>query len=254
MFFVSNLFAWDEEIEKSMLISPDLENGKRIYQICATCHQETGWADGSDLSRKQKPGFFPQISGQHKNVIIKQLLDIRAGNRDNPMMYPFTLDKFLGGGDQGIADVSAYISQLPMSLNNNIGPGDNLELGKKLYKQHCTNCHGEYGEGSNKDFYPKIQGQHYNYLLRQFIWIRDGKRRNANEKMVQQISQFKYSEITAVVDYASRLKPKPQDKKPATSKQKETTESFSQTKKSSTDVQESLTDINKPSTQQENKE
>ncbi len=200
--------AWEEnETEEAMKLTPNLENGKRIYdEVCSTCHNDNGWADGSDIGRQFQPGFFPQIASQHKNVIIKQLHDIRAGNRDNPMMYPFALDKYIGGA-QGMADVSAYISQLKPNPNNNIGNGLDLELGADLYRVHCSKCHGENGEGSNEDFYPKIQGQHYNYLLRQFIWIRDGRRRNANKKMMHQISRFTFREMMAVIDYVSRLKP-----------------------------------------------
>ena len=206
-----SVFAWDDEREQAMELTPDLDNGAKIYQICATCHHDSGWADGSDISRQHKPGFFPQIAGQHNNVIIKQLADIREGNRDNPMMYPFTLDKYIGGV-QGIADVSAYISGLKPNENNNIGNGLYLELGKTLYQKNCKKCHGVNGEGSNAEFYPKIQGQHYNYLLRQFIWIRDNRRRNANKKMVEQIRSFSYQEMMAVIDYVSRLKPSIKDK------------------------------------------
>ncbi len=46
------------------------------------------------------------------------------------------------------------------------------------------------GEGDNEKFYPRIQGQHYEYLLRQYNWIKEGKRRNANPDMVKQIQNF----------------------------------------------------------------
>ncbi len=206
LFNFNSAFAWEDEREQAMNLQPNIENGKQLYQICSTCHNQTGWADGSDISRRQQPGFFPQLAGQHMNVVIKQLADIRAGNRDNPMMYPFTLDRYLPGA-QGIADVSAYIASLPPNTNqNNIGNGFDLLLGKDLYRTNCKNCHGINGEGSDEDFYPKIKGQHYNYLLRQFIWIRDGRRRNANKKMAHQIERFTYREMMAVIDYVSRLK------------------------------------------------
>lgn len=58
---------------------------------------------------------------------------------------------------------------------------------------------------------PLLQGQHYLYLVRQFKWIRDGRRRNADQKMVKQIQRFSNRDITAVMDYISRLQP-PQEK------------------------------------------
>jgi cytochrome c553 len=56
-----------------------------------------------------------------------------------------------------------------------------------------------------------LQGQHYQYLYRQFIWIRDGRRRNADKQMVKQIQGFNPRDISAVMDYVSRLQP-PEEK------------------------------------------
>ncbi len=69
-------------------------------------------------------------------------------------------------------------------------------------------CHGENGEGSNEKFYPpRIQGQHYEYLLRQYVWIKEGKRRNANPDMMKQIEWMTERDTKAVLDYVSRQKP-----------------------------------------------
>ena len=53
--------------------------------------------------------------------LIKQLADIREGNRDNPTMYPFALPRAIGGA-QALADVVAYMEKLPMNPEN--GKGD----------------------------------------------------------------------------------------------------------------------------------
>jgi cytochrome c553 len=161
------------EYEQALKLTPNLENGKKVYKICAVCHMPEGWglADGG----------YPQVAGQHRTVLIKQLADIRARNRDNPTMRPFTSPALLGGV-QEIADVAAYIEGLPMSPVNGKGPGRDLELGETLYKDNCTECHGEKGEGDPEDHIPAIAGQHYHYLVRQFEWIKMGRRRNADQK------------------------------------------------------------------------
>jgi cytochrome c553 len=108
---------------------------------------------------------------------------------------------------QDIADVAAYIAQLPMTTANGKGPGVDLELGKHLYEENCTECHGENGEGNREDHTPAIYAQHYQYLVRQFEWIKSGRRRNADSKMVKQIRGFHHRDILAVMDYVSRLQP-----------------------------------------------
>jgi cytochrome c553 len=57
--------------------------------------------------------------------------------------------------------------------------------------------------GDVEKFYPRINGQHYNYMVRQFEWIRDGKRRNANPEMVEQIKNFPDADMQQVVNWAS---------------------------------------------------
>lgn len=194
------------EREEAMHLTPDLENGIDVYEVCAGCHLTEGWG---------KPdGTFPQLAGQHKGVLIKQLADIRARNRDNPTMYPFALPEAIGDA-QALADVVGYIEKLPMNPEN--GQGEwaegtpEYELGKKLYADNCVQCHGDFGEGNQEKYYPLIQGQHYKYMLRQFEWIRDGKRRNANPDMVKQIAGFSDQDMKAVINYVSRI-PVPKEK------------------------------------------
>ncbi len=202
-------YSWDGldrggEIEESMKLTPNIEHGEQLYQICAHCHTKNGQGMEPGIGTYRAPGVYPQLAGQHQSVLIKQILDIRKLNRDNPSMYPFSTEKYLGG-PQSIADVTAYISSLPANLNNQTGDGHGLKHGKALYEKNCAKCHGDNGEGDAINFYPRLANQHYEYMLRQFIWIKDGKRRNANRKMVKQIQDFKYSDMKAVIDYASRL-------------------------------------------------
>ena len=187
-----------KEVEAALHLTPNPENGKRIYQICAVCHTPEGWGTES--------GYYPQIAGQLPDVTIKQLADIRARNRDNPTMLPFASPRLLGGV-QEIADVAAYIAKLPMDPHNAVGPGVDLDYGKKLFEENCADCHGNQGEGNAKKHSPRIQGQHFNYLRRQFDWIRSGRRRNADKEMVAQIRRFTPRDEMAVLDYVSRLRP-----------------------------------------------
>lgn len=192
----------EAEYDEVMALEPDLDNGRSVYLTCAVCHRPEGWGSID--------GAYPQIAGQLRTVIIKQLADIRARNRDNPLMYPFSVPRILGGS-QSIADVAAYVATLPMTPHNGVGPGTDLELGEKLYQDNCVKCHGKQGEGDAKEHLPALAGQHYNYLVRQFDMIRTGRRKNSDPKMVKQIRGFTPREEAAVLDYTSRLRP-PADK------------------------------------------
>ena len=197
--FSSASLAWLEgggEREEAMDLKPDLENGMDVYEVCAGCHLPEGWG--------KEDGTFPQLAGQHAEVLIKQLADIREGNRDNPTMFPFTDPKEIGGL-QGISDVTAYIESMQKAPEPGTGDGKNVELGKSIYSKQCINCHGDKAEGNNEAFFPALNGQHHAYLLRQLKWIRDGYRKNANEAMVKEVKALSDAELDAVADYLSRL-------------------------------------------------
>jgi cytochrome c553 len=182
------------EKEAALTLKADVENGKEAFEVCSGCHLPSGAG--------RPDGTFPQLAGQHTTVIIKQIADIRAGRRDNPIMYPFA--KTLTD-QQELADVAAYIETLPIPHDNGKGPGTSLELGSKLYARDCTKCHLDHGQGDAAKFFPVLAGQHYKYLLRQITDIAEGRRRNANPDMVKVVKAYKPEELDAVVDYMSRL-------------------------------------------------
>ncbi|WP_303908123.1 c-type cytochrome [Thiohalomonas denitrificans] len=201
-------WAWNEgggEQSEALHDVGNPEDGLDVFEVCSACHMPEGWGT--------EDGTFPQLAGQHAQVLIKQLADIRAKNRDNPTMYPFALPESIGDA-QALADVVAYIEKLPMHPENGKGEWKKgtpeFEQGKNLFADNCVKCHGEIGLGMPEKFYPRINGQHYKYMLRQFEWIRDGRRRNANPDMVKQIQGFSDKDMKMVINYVSRI-PVPKD-------------------------------------------
>jgi cytochrome c553 len=190
-------YSWNEmtgEKVEALTYTGDAENGEDAFEVCSACHLPSGAG--------RPDGTFPQLAGQHTTVLIKQMADIREGRRDNPIMYPFA--KTLTD-PQELADVAAYIETLPIPTDNGRGPGDNLEVGETLYKRDCVQCHLDYGQGDAEKFYPVLAGQHYKYLLRQIQDIAEKRRRNANPDMVKVVVAYSPEELSAVVDYMSRL-------------------------------------------------
>jgi cytochrome c553 len=187
-----------DEYQRALHLDPDLENGRRLYINCVSCHGPEGWG--------QPDGSYPQIAGQLAGVIIKQLEDIRRGNRSNPIMRAFTSPRVLGGA-QEIADVAAYVASLPMTPFNGKGRPELLAEGEAIYGDNCAECHGKEAEGDATDRIPLLQGQHYRYLKRQFDHIRTGLRRNADRKMSKQIAGFKLGQEAAVLSYTASLRP-----------------------------------------------
>lgn len=182
-------------VTKTVALTPNLETGAEIFGVCTACHMPTG-AGTVD-------GNFPRVAGQHKEVIIKQLFDMREGRRVNMTMLPFAQSL---ANEQEISDIAAYMATLSVQTANGVGPGTALERGAQIYKESCAVCHGENGEGSAEKFYPMLAGQHYPYLLRQVTDMADGKRGNADPTMLKTLQALSPADREAVIDYASRLK------------------------------------------------
>jgi cytochrome c553 len=194
-------YIWNEvkgEELMALRAKGDPEQGKVAFIVCQGCHGPDAPGD--------EAGFYPRLAGQHASVLIKQLADVRAGRRDNPKMYPFANEHVIT--PQDMADIAMYLYGLPVPERHGQGAGTDLAVGAKLYKKDCENCHGAAGAGDERKFYPRIQGQHYKYLLRQATDIRDGTRRNANPDMVKVIKDYSNTDVEAVIDYISHMQPK----------------------------------------------
>jgi cytochrome c553 len=183
------------ELATLLDLKPDAGRGMKVFTACWDCHRK-------DASGRAN-GVFPRLAGQHASVLIKQLSDIRSGRRNNPSMQP--LASTLSRND--VADVAAYLQSLPISDKNGKGPGGGVTRGRQLYDRDCVSCHGGDGAGNAAKFYPMVAAQHYQYLLREVVSIRDGDRGNSDPVMVQAVKNYSRSDIEAVADYMSQLPP-----------------------------------------------
>jgi cytochrome c553 len=193
-------YVWNkpnEEETRALRHAGDPVKGKVAYEVCRGCH-------GADAAGRND-AIYPQLAGQHTTVLIKQMVDVRAGRRDNPKMHPFVGDWVVTAEE--VADIAAYLNGLPVPATNAKGDGANLVRGKALYDKSCASCHGNAGEGSARKFYPMVAAQHYAYLLNESVQIRDGWRRNASPKMVKVIKKYSDKDLEAVSDYMARLPP-----------------------------------------------
>lgn len=192
--------VWNEikgELKAALDTRGDVARGEAHFEPCVGCHRK-------DASGRTS-GAYPRLSGQHASVLIKQIVDIRAGRRSNPKMEPFIDDHVLTAYE--IADIAAFLSALPISEANAKGPARSLARGKELYNKDCGTCHGASGEGSAQKFYPMVAAQHFRYLLREVKFIRDGDRRNANPDMVKVIKPYNDDDLEAVADFMSQFGP-----------------------------------------------
>jgi len=173
----------------------DLDHGAALFGQCVGCHHADGGGDSN--------GSTPRIAGQHFRVLAKQLVDFRYGRRWDFRMEGMA-DKHHLVGAQDIADVVAYVSQLPQPRERGIGSGEFVEEGGRIYAAQCKSCHGAEAQGAESGV-PRLAGQHYGYLMRQMYDAVDGRRPALSRLHGKRLAPLDFEQVRAVADYLARI-------------------------------------------------
>ena len=132
-------------------------SGERLYAPCVVCHQPSAWGS--------LDGTIPNLAGQQKRYLEKQLAVFRSGARVDTetdiIAAHATFDQ------HSVAAVADYLSKLEANPKPVEGPGERQRLGQETYTHICAACHGVDGRGAPANRVPRIAGQHYPYLQRQ---------------------------------------------------------------------------------------
>lgn len=145
--------------------------GQALYTTCSSCHGQ----DGAGIRAMNAPS----IAGMSKAYLSRQLKHFKSSARGSEAGDALgaqmkTMAKTLTN-DQAIADVSAYISAMPIAGQSEKISGD-LRKGNNLYHGSCGSCHGGKGEGNSLLNAPRLVHQDAAYLTRQFNNFRAGLR------------------------------------------------------------------------------
>jgi cytochrome c553 len=187
-----------DELRDVFSRTADARRGATVYRACLRCHG----ADGNGTPGAQ----VPVIAQQHTRVLAKQLVDYRHAERWDLQMEAVATQHHLDD-TRAIADVAAYVSGLPRTGPRGQGSGASLDAGRRLYAQQCLGCHGAEGEGNGVLLVPLLAGQHYNYLLRQFLDTVEGRRPNMPPPHPQLLSPLGKDQLDGLADHLSRLQP-----------------------------------------------
>jgi cytochrome c553 len=112
-----------EPFVQALQLDADVAKGKAEFQQrCSQCHGKNGWGSYD--------GEFPQLAGQLRSVIIKQLVDIHRGTRSNPKMISVGF-QLSSKPSQLIADIAGYLETVLMNPEPEVG--DDLEVAESVY-------------------------------------------------------------------------------------------------------------------------
>ncbi len=179
----------------------DAKQGQAKNAMCIGCHGIVGYQASFPEIHK-----VPMISGQGGKYIASALNAYKKGERKHPSMRGIaeTLT------DQDIADLAAYyeasgagVGAAPAKVASGSAKAEAL-----LAKGGCVACHGDNYNKPVDPSYPKIAGQHSDYL---FVALKSYKAENSaivgrgNAIMGGMVKPFTNAELKEMANYIGSL-------------------------------------------------
>ena len=176
-----------------------------VSQVCAACHGPDG---NSPLAAN------PILAGQHPEYILKQLVNFKPRNgkvpeRSSPVMTGMVANL----SQDDMANVAVYYARQKARPRAASDP-ELVKQGREIYRggilakslSACSACHSPNGSGMPAQF-PRLAGQHAEYIEAQLKAFRSGERTNDPNSMMRAVAaRMSDGEIRAVAEYVSGLR------------------------------------------------
>src|SRR4051812_48251471 len=169
--------------------------------MCMGCHSIKGYQASFPEVHK-----VPMIAGQGAKYIAAALNAYKNGDRKHPTM------RAIAGSlsEQDITDIADYYSKLAgeTKLPDQPAKQPDAQVAQLLQKAACASCHGSNFSKPIDPAYPKIAGQHADYL---FVALKAYKAENNpavgrnNGVMGAIAKQFSHAELKALAGYVGSL-------------------------------------------------
>ncbi len=173
-----------------------ISEGSRLYAPCGVCHQPNAWGSSD--------GAIPNLAGQQKRYLEKQMEAFKNGARVDPAMQAVAAHPTFGNSHNTTV-LAAYLSDLEPNPKPMEGSGQHLRLGQESFTHICAACHGTDGRGAAGNRVPRIAGQHYPYLRRQIEDAAQLHKDLAPPEMTSALRGMSAQQKDALADYISRL-------------------------------------------------
>ncbi len=181
----------------------DAAAGANKAAQCVGCHGIPGY-------QSSFPEVYrvPMVAGQNAAYLVAALNAYKKGERKHPTMRGIGIPM----SDQDMADLGAFYETLGAALvkpvSDSTPPAPPAAVAELLTKGACASCHGANFNKPLVPAYPKLAGQHADYLfasLRAYGTEGNPHVGRANAVMSGQVKPYKRAELKAMADYLSTL-------------------------------------------------
>jgi cytochrome c553 len=160
------------------LADGDAAAGQGKAAVCAACHGADGNAPAA---------MYPKLAGQGAPYLEKQLHDFQSGKRQDAIMQGMAAPL----SDTDIEDLAAWFS----SQTGTTGQADPklVKQGEAIFRggipakgvAACSACHGPAGQGIISASFPKLAGQHAEYVEAQLKAFRASGRNDLGDGIIK---------------------------------------------------------------------
>jgi cytochrome c553 len=177
----------------------NVEAGKQRAEMCIGCHGIPGYQNSFPEVHK-----VPKISGQSAQYIVAALNAYKKGDRKHPTMRGIASAL----SEEEMADLAAFYASHANTKASETPRTASVEVAALLERGACASCHGANFSTPIDPSYPKIAGQHADYL---FVALRaytvDGSNVvGRNNAIMSGISrQFSPAEMRQMARYLSTV-------------------------------------------------
>jgi len=189
-------------LERSRTLNnPAIAGRTMAEQVCSNCHG----LDGNSISPN-----FPRLAGQPAAYLASQLKQFRSHNRADPAGFIYMWGLSRGLSDSQIEDLAKYFAAQVPRPN---APGTSLlaEKGRIIFDggiseggvPACSSCHGPQGQGT--DTFPRLAGQHADYVVKQLAIFRNTEQRPDGAVMKAVSHSLTTQDMNAVAAYVQGL-------------------------------------------------
>lgn len=166
--------------------------------VCARCHG----ADGNSTDPK-----IPKLAGRHPDYMVREMKAFGANARKCEDVIRIAGE--LGAGE--LKALGEYFGA-QKSTRGKVADPAAADIGMKLYRDGdedkgvpaCAGCHGADAAGDKR--FPRLAGQHKEYLLEQMHGFRNDVRNYAAARLMREVAKrMSEDQINAVAEYLTGL-------------------------------------------------
>ncbi|WP_372658747.1 cytochrome c [Hydrogenophaga sp.] len=180
-------------------IAGDVKAGETKAAMCIGCHGIVGYQNSFPEIHK-----VPKISGQSDKYIIAALTAYKKGDRRHPTMRGIAASL----SEQDMADLAAYYASHADATLPETAQAGNAAVTALVEKGACLSCHGANFSKPLDPSYPKLAGQHADYLyvaLKAYTVEGNQYVGRSNGVMGGIAKQFSHNEMRELAKYLSTL-------------------------------------------------